>query len=320
MTDATDTTKALMAQTPRRPSLMASQTPMHAEIEPKNRPDPASDSPVLAPKTDDGPAPDVQADPMPEPEIIHRDAQGERLLVINLGFPKSGTTTLAHALRAAGLNVADWRLPGPKRAGARFVGTELYRGYFQTGDPLSYMRHFDAFAQIDVMSQGLNLWPQTDYGLIKAIRDHHPGARFVLSYRDPMKQADSMRRWSNLGTVRLPEGSVPGLPATHGKTVEELARWIGGHYAFCRRIFAGDRDFLEYDMANGDAAERISEFLDISIPWWGVANANPGKNMDFTDGTFSGDSTLSGHGLDPDPDQDSAPGNGSGDTPPLAPR
>lgn len=33
-----------------------------------------------------------------------------RLRVVNLGLPKSGTTTLGKALRRAGLNVADWKI------------------------------------------------------------------------------------------------------------------------------------------------------------------------------------------------------------------
>ncbi|WP_212525212.1 sulfotransferase [Actibacterium sp. MT2.3-13A] len=203
------------------------------------------------------------------------------LKVVNLGLPKSGTTTLGEALRRAGLRVADWRIRAGQSADNRlnraFVGKLMYQGYFETGDPLSLMPEFDAFTEIDIVRQGLNLWPQTDWGLIAAIRAHHPGARFILTHRDPAKLSDSMGRWSNLGKTRLPGNAIPGLPQGYGATDAERIRWIEGHYAFCRRVFEGAADFLEYDVADAEAPARIGDFLGIALPWWGVANANANR-------------------------------------------
>lgn len=196
------------------------------------------------------------------------------LRVINLGLPKSGTTTLGEALKKAGLTVADWKIrpgqPGPRG----FVGKLMYQGYFETGDPLALMPAFDAFTEIDIVRNGLNLWPQTDWGLISAIRDHHPGARFLLTTRDPAKLSDSMGRWSNLGSHRLPVSAIPGLPEGYGATDAERIRWIEGHFRFCRKVFENADDFLEYDVADPGAPAKISAFLGITLPWWGIANAN----------------------------------------------
>ncbi|RME17995.1 MAG: sulfotransferase family protein, partial [Alphaproteobacteria bacterium] len=85
------------------------------------------------------------------------------LIVINLGLPKSGTTTLATALRAAGLRVADWKVrPGQGKVRG-FVGKLMYSGYYETGDPLHYLDDFDALTEIDVIREGKNIWPQTDW-------------------------------------------------------------------------------------------------------------------------------------------------------------
>lgn len=206
------------------------------------------------------------------------------LKVINLGLPKSGTTTLGEALKRAGLRVADWRIRAGQSTGdrinRRFVGKLMYDAYFETGDPLAEMAEFDAFTEIDVVRNGLNLWPQTDWGLLAAIRAHHPGAKFVLTYRDPVKLSDSMGRWSNMGRTRLPENAVPGLPAGFGATDAQRIRWIEGHYAFCRRVFGNDPEFLEYDMEDSAAPEQVAAFLGIGLPWWGVANANPRKRAE----------------------------------------
>ncbi len=204
-----------------------------------------------------------------------------RLRVINLGLPKSGTTSLGEALKRAGLNVADWRIRRGQSRNDRlkraFVGKLMYRGYFERGDPLALMEEFDAFTEIDIVRDGLNLWPQTDWGLLAAIRAHHPGARFILTRRDPARHSDSMARWSNLGRTRLPNNAIPGLPEGWGGTDAERIRWIEGHISFCRQVFGNSKDFLEYDIEDQDAQARVSDFLGIDLPWWGVANANQNK-------------------------------------------
>ena len=201
-----------------------------------------------------------------------------RLRIVNLGLPKTGTTTLAHALRLTGLRVADYRIRNrqtddPALRGA-FVGQCLYQGYFHTGDPLARLDRFDAFSEISCLRAGQSLWPQMDYGLIAALRAHHPGLRFLASWRDPRALSDSMLRWSDLGSARLPGSDVPGLPAGFGATTAERVRWIEGHYAHLSALFRDDPAFLLYDLDDPAAPARIGAHIGRPLPWWGRANAN----------------------------------------------
>ncbi|APZ54495.1 sulfotransferase family protein [Salipiger abyssi] len=198
--------------------------------------------------------------------------------IINLGLPKTGTTTLGVALQRAGLSVADFKLrrgscPDKAIAGS-YVARQLYDGYFGSGDPLEHLGALDALSEISVLNPKLCLWPQTDFGLIEAIRSRYPELRFVASWRDPDETAHSILRWSDLGTRRLPEGNIPGLPAGYGETRLQRAQWVAQHYAFLRRIFAGDPRFLEYDTADPEAPNKLSDFLGLELPWWGKANEN----------------------------------------------
>ena len=202
--------------------------------------------------------------------------------IINLGFPKSGTTTLARALREAGLTVADFRLRGPDRRG--YVGALMYRGYFDHGDPLTHFDGIEALTEISAIRNKRNFWPQCDFGLIQAIRDAHPETKFLLSMRDAQAQADSMMRWSDMGTRRLRVAAIPGLPKEFGADPAHLARWIEGHFAFCRKIFEGDVNFLAYRIEDDRAPEQISKFLGRDLPWWGVENANPPNEDEFKKG------------------------------------
>lgn len=201
-----------------------------------------------------------------------------RLRVINLGLPKSGTTTLATALRAAGLIVADHRIrrsqtDDPHLAGT-FVARQLYEGLFRSGDPLEFLDGFDALSEISVINPTLSLWPQTDWGIIDAIRQRHPGARFVCSRRDARSLSGSMLRWADLGMSRLPGGAIPGLPPGFGETTLQRVTWIEGHYAHMRQLFQGASDFLEYNVEDAAAPAQIGAFLGVDLPWWGKVNVN----------------------------------------------
>lgn len=200
------------------------------------------------------------------------------LIVVNLGLPKSGTTTLARALRLSGLKVADHRIRDKQATetavqGA-YVGDLLYRGFYDTGDPAALIPDFTAISEMSVLRDGRSVWPQMDFALIQALRVHHPGVKFLASRRDAFAMSQSMLGWSDLGTSRLPQHDIPGLPAGFGETSKEREQWINGHYATLRQLFAGSDDFLEYDV-NEQSPVVISAFLGRDLPWWGRLNRNP---------------------------------------------
>ncbi len=200
------------------------------------------------------------------------------LKVVNLGLPKTGTTTLGRALRIAGYKAADHiiaphRTDDPTIAG-KFVAELLYRGRFESGDPGALLGEFTALAEISLLLEGRNLWPQMDYGLIQAIRLYHPDVKFLASSRDPFALSQSMLGWSNLGVSRLPAANVPGLPNGYGSTTKERTAWIESHYAFLRNIFQGSSQFLEFDIEDPAAPDQIAEFLGCPLPWWGHLNRN----------------------------------------------
>lgn len=209
-----------------------------------------------------------------------------RLRVINLGLPKTGTTTLSRALRKAGLKVADWRIRRKQTEDEKIVnkhvGSLMYSGYYDNGDPLALLDDFDAIAEMSYVKFNFSAWPQTDWAMLSAIVDHHPGVKFLLSQRDPAKTVASMLKWTNLGRKRLPSNSIPGLPKGFGKTEAELERWVRGHYLFCRHVFAGSDRFMEYDVDDPDAAKKIGAFLGRDLPWWGHANRTREKELEDT--------------------------------------
>lgn len=206
------------------------------------------------------------------------------LRVINLGLPKTGTTTLSRALKTAGLKTADHRIrrrqTDNEEIWGAYVGALIYRGYFETGNPTTYLAEFDAVSEMSCLRAGLSLWPQMDPGVIDALRTHCPGVKFVATWRPVWDVSQSMLGWADLGAERLPKGDIPGLPKGYGETSKERERWIAAHYAHLDRLFAGDDAFLRLDIAAADAKDRLASHTGLDITWWGRANARPKRKPD----------------------------------------
>lgn len=201
------------------------------------------------------------------------------LRVVNLGLPKTGTTTLARALRRAGLRVADHRVRPrqikDKALHDAYVGDLLYKGFFETGNPAYFLEPFDAITEMSVLQVDMSIWPQMDFAIIDALRRHNPGLKFLCSNRDQFALSQSMLAWSNLGTDRLPNSVIPGLPRGYGGTTKEREQWINGHYAHLRAIFQNDENFFEYDISDSTVRDQLEVFLGIPLPWWDRSNVNP---------------------------------------------
>ncbi|MEN8741094.1 MAG: sulfotransferase [Phaeobacter gallaeciensis] len=200
------------------------------------------------------------------------------LKVINLGLPKSGTTTLGKALSQAGYSVADHRLRDREedKTGKRriFVGSLLYKGLYERGDPMAYLDGFDALSEVSFIHGKFSVWPQFDFALLKVLKDLNPGLKFIATRRDAASHSKSIMAWNNLGTARLPASTVPGLPIGYGKTPEQQMIWIDGHYEALKHWFREDPDYLEINVADPDAQARVGAFLGRDLPWWGQANVN----------------------------------------------
>lgn len=196
-------------------------------------------------------------------------------MIINLGLPKSGTTTFSTALTRAGLRVADHKVPSDQNdQGRKFVGQLIYEGYFDHLNPLHHFEHYDAISEMNTLNAGQVLWPQMDFGLLSVIQDLYPDVKFVATTRDAEKICDSMNRWHGMGTRRLPKFNVPGLPAGWGAADRHKLLWITAHYAALERYFSAQDNFLMLDVSAPDARTRLETFIGRDLPWWGVANAN----------------------------------------------
>jgi hypothetical protein len=192
-----------------------------------------------------------------------------------IGFPKSGTMTLHTAFRRAGRRSAHWLVP------EGYCGQLIYRDLRAGRNPLDQLGRYHVITQADVCMPGkthdgeeLNFWPQLDFEVIDAIVSHNPTIKFVLNRRSVSDLVRSIDQWGWL-RERLTVSEIIGLPRGKGRSEGELEAWIEGHYAACTDRFVGNPNFLDFDIADPDAKERIERFSGVELPWWGVVNKNP---------------------------------------------
>lgn len=197
------------------------------------------------------------------------------LRVFAAGLPKSGTVTLHIAFRGAGLVSVHGRFQVEEPP----VALQLWRGFVEGRDPLHYVARgveaiCDAHLTRSPKWERATIWPALVPGFLRSLRAHHPHALILLNTRDPAAWLASVKRWKDL-RARLVKAELPFLPAGRGGIDEELLEWVADYYARVRADFAGDPKFLEVAIEDPQAPARIGKALDLALPWWGCANANP---------------------------------------------
>jgi hypothetical protein len=189
-----------------------------------------------------------------------------------IGFPKSGTSTIHKACDESGLKTAHWK------TASGYCGKLIYDRYLAGQDPLLDFANYDLVAQLDVCRprDQMNYWPNLDIAVLLAIRRYHPECCFILNVRETNKIISSISRWGSLRR-RLTMVDIVGLPAGYGDKDDDLRNWIEGHYGACRAIFGGDKKFIELQIENENARDKLAKALEVDIRWWGVANENTKK-------------------------------------------
>lgn len=186
--------------------------------------------------------------------------------VFCIGFHKTGTKSLAAALRHLG-----WRVTG-MRAGSDpdIANNALSRA-------LALAESFDAFQD--------NPWPL----LYPEMDARFPGSRFILTTRAPDewiasvvrhfgREESSMRRWLYGDDAGAPVGNEARYLARHARHVDEV------------RAYFRDRphDLLEFDATAGDGWEPLCAFLGVPVPDVPFPHANRAERREARHGAAVG--------------------------------
>jgi len=173
--------------------------------------------------------------------------------VFCIGWHKTGTSTMGHALYELGYSVLGARLD---------MAQPLLNGNL---DPVIQLTdHFNALQDVP--------WA----ALYKELDQAYPGSKFILTVRDE-------KAWLHSASKHFKDTDIPLHEWLYGKGVLQgneglyLDRYRQ-HYEAVFSYFEDREDLLVMDFSQGDGWQKLCDFLDEPIPKKSFPHANKGKH------------------------------------------
>lgn len=200
---------------------------------------------------------------------------------LNLGFPKTGTSSLHKFFECGGLQSAHYRCNRIDSC-ARCIRQSVEAG----GDPLELCalgrKDIDVYAQMD---DG-HYFPQIE--VLDDIVAAYPEATLFLTFRNMTKWYNSLKKWPPRKrgphlNDKLRENNITGFPTGVGENVSEFSDWFCNHVQRVRRVVNDNPSLtlVEVDIEDANIAKRMSDMFEIGESCWGHANVNPIANPDL---------------------------------------
>lgn len=161
-------------------------------------------------------------------------AEIRKPFIINIGMPKTGTSSLSTFLNQQGFRCAQWQVGDTKIGNEMELSIRSGRQLF--GD---YLSDFNCITQLDCcdwVSQAENLskciWPQHD--LLSELVSRYPAAKYVYTTRNTTTWFDSVSRWGDfLDRIRF--SNTPGLQ--YGASDADIKKWYEAKQETAQRFF-----------------------------------------------------------------------------------
>lgn len=176
--------------------------------------------------------------------------------VFCLGFHKTGTTSLAFALKALG-----YKVTGPNGINDPDIGRNVL--------PMAYdlVDKFDAFQD--------NPWPI----IYRELDINYPGSKFILLLRDPHSWIKSQVK--HFGREETPMRTwIYGVGCPEGNEDIYLNRFTHHNKDVIDYFSDRPRDLLVMDLAKGDGWDMLCPFLDVDIPPMDFPHANTSSDRE----------------------------------------
>lgn len=205
-----------------------------------------------------------------------------RHLVLVLGMPKCGTTSLHYAFESAGFRSVHWALDAGidlqsdrrlrewgEGASQRLI-CELMRCAAKAGrPPLADLPQVDAIAEMNGLywRHKRRHWAEGYFpqmSLLETLLHCYPDAHYVLNIRDHDKWLKSVDLHNDM-RQRLVCAELPGLPSGCGQLDEELVMWVEAHHQRVMSLLAGAR-LLVFDIER-DGSLELSNFFGRRMEW-----------------------------------------------------
>ena len=207
-----------------------------------------------------------------------------RTLVINLGMPKMGSSSIHSYFDCGGYKSVHWL------CGGRYCGDCIEEAIqsglppFSSQDPKCKISSIGSYAQIDRGPENL---VQVNY--LVEIMSGVPSATFILTFRNMTKWYMSMSRWwtdsnevpfkstkDNSMRKRFEVANITGLPKGVGRNVSEFSQFYCEYVKRVRKEVAkypGRHKLIEIDIEDPSVGWQMEDFFGVNRTCWGISNA-----------------------------------------------
>eukprot|EP00588_Corethron_pennatum_P013481 CAMPEP_0194277106 /NCGR_PEP_ID=MMETSP0169-20130528/9514_1 /TAXON_ID=218684 /ORGANISM="Corethron pennatum, Strain L29A3" /LENGTH=343 /DNA_ID=CAMNT_0039020981 /DNA_START=110 /DNA_END=1141 /DNA_ORIENTATION=- len=197
--------------------------------------------------------------------------------VVNLSFPKTGTTSLWKFFKCGGVAAShfDCVLSGSSRTVP--CGLCINGNVRSSRSPFDGCGDYHVWVQTDYAREGI--YPQLDAGTMQAVHDHHPDATFLYGVRPFDAWIKSVDGWApppNVFALRdlMRCHDLEGLPTGVGGTLEEMRNFYEGHLESVREFVRAHptHRLVEVQIDSDFAGEVLEEAFGILRKCWGQYN------------------------------------------------
>jgi hypothetical protein len=175
------------------------------------------------------------------------------IMIILVGFPKSGTTSFQTLFTNLGYNSYHWTKSG------KYIGSMIYKNKKNNLPLLNDFCETDVITQMDVCVGTSNAyWPQIiDY---EQLYNENSNAIFILNKRDPQKLLDSFKGWGKFNkrlTTFNPE-------LLNNNTDKSFIDFAIKHYTNIESFFQKKTKakFISFDIEK-DKLEILSKYINL---------------------------------------------------------
>ena len=216
--------------------------------------------------------------------------------IINVGMPKSGSSSLADFMACGGVKTSHFTC-GKHHLSDKMCNTCLEFNHNASKPLLDNCGDFDAWAQIDAPASahhscnGLN-YPQIT--LLDELHAAYPSATFVLPTRPPAHWIESLDNWNtSVADMEKRETYRPllancdlaeaGFPKGVGTTDAELTDFYNKHTEAVHRFVRAhpSHQLITVDIEHSDAGKKLSAAVGLPERCWGKSNCH--SSCDFWD-------------------------------------
>ena len=179
-------------------------------------------------------------------------------LVINLGMPKTGTTSLTKYFKQLGIECAHWKTKDKRIIGEAMTSSlHSKKPIFKDLPNVRCLTQMDFCRWTDKKRRISEcFWPQID--MLQTLVKRFPSAKFILTTRNVDSWFDSVSRWSDLlDRIRCSSSSLLRYNATD----EEVKTWFVNHTNSVK-AFVESKNLMELTLeAAQTQAEAVKSFV-----------------------------------------------------------